>query len=337
MPEFKVGFVPKLPIQGNCPKVSIHGEGDEIYTVKMYDSDSGEVLFETECKENQAVIGSRQWYTNWFIEIIDSAGKVVHRHTFNLNGKVAFIKIDAYALGDNLAWVPYVDEFRKKHNCTVICSTFFNNMFKDAYKDILFVKPNTEIDNVYAQYYIGANEEGNFKYSNVKSTDVNLQRVSSSTLGLDDTEIKPKLGFSKKKRIEGKYVCISEFASDVKKGWKFPGGWQSVVDFLNKNGYKVVVISKEPTELTGVIDKTGNIPLSERMSDLYNSVFFMGVSSGLSWLNWAVGSHTVLISECTPRFHEFQNNVTRIGGFHVNKVDYEVEQITPLDLVIKSL
>ena len=39
------------------------------------------------------------------------------------------------------------------------------------------------------------------------------------------------------------------------KSWKYENGWQMVVDFLNDNGYKVIVISKERTSLNNVIDK----------------------------------------------------------------------------------
>ena len=335
--SFEVDFVPVLPVQGNCPKVTITGDDEEVFTVNFYDNDIGELVFSSQCKNNQSTIGDRQWYTNWFIEILDSSDKVVHRHMFNLTGKVVFIKIDAYALGDNIAWIPYIEEFRKKHNCTVICSTFFNHMFQGVYKNILFIKPNIQIQNVYAQYYIGANEEENEKYSPVCSYYTPLQMVASAILGMEHKEVNPRVSFSKKRSVEGKYICISEFASDAKKEWKHPGGWQTVVDFLNNNGYQVMVISKEPTELKNVINKTGNIPLSTRMSDIYNAEFFMGVSSGLSWLSWAVGTHSIMISECTPIYHEFQSNITRIGGSHTSKVDYDVSHVTDITVILKLL
>jgi len=56
-----------------------------------------------------------------------------------------------------------------------------------------------------------------------------------------------------------------------------------VVDYLNSKGYKVVVISKEESELNGIIDKT-NLNLTETMRILKHATFFMGLSSGLAWL-----------------------------------------------------
>ena len=33
------------------------------------------------------------------------------------------ICFDSKAIGDTLAWFPYVEEFRKKHECEVVVST----------------------------------------------------------------------------------------------------------------------------------------------------------------------------------------------------------------------
>ena len=35
---------------------------------------------------------------------------------------------------------------------------------------------------------------------------------------------------------------------------------------------------------TGVIDKSGDLPLEDRIGDLKNAELFIGTSSGLSWL-----------------------------------------------------
>jgi ADP-heptose:LPS heptosyltransferase len=102
------------------------------------------------------------------------------------------------------------------------------------------------------------------------------------------------------------------------------GGWQQVVDLLVNNGYEVHVISKEPTNLKRVINKTGDRPLAERINDLASSGYFIGVSSGLSWLAHSLGCHTFLISDFTPKNHEFSENTTRIYGSSVReKIEYK--------------
>jgi len=39
---------------------------------------------------------------------------------FNAEGKRVYIAMDSKALGDSLAWIPYVQEFKKQHKCEVI-------------------------------------------------------------------------------------------------------------------------------------------------------------------------------------------------------------------------
>ena len=53
---------------------------------------------------------------------------------------------------------------------------------------------------------------------------------------------------------------------------------------------------------------------NEVMNCLYHSEFFVGLSSGLSWLNWALNKKTVMISGFSKNDHEFQNNVIRISN-----------------------
>lgn len=338
MDTFKVSYVTTLPKEGNVPKVVITGESQNNYKVNFYNGNT--FIGYAFCQTNQTVIGRfQQWYTNWFISIENSNGEIVFTDKFNPTNKTIFIKIDAYGLGDNIAWVPFVEEFRLKHNCNVICSTFFNDLFVKSYPNILFVKPNTTIENVYAQYYIGASNDDNPFYSPIKSNYNPLQMVASSILGLDYKEIKPNIDLGlkiTKPRLNKKYVTLSEFGSHIDKTWKTENGWQSVVDYLNSKGYYVLVISKEPTNLRRVFDFTGDIPLYERIVDIYHSEFHIGVSSGLSWLAWGLNKHVVMISDVTPVWHEFTTNMTRTEN-NLDSVNYLSEHHTSIDLVLKKI
>ena len=338
MLNFKTSYVSQLPLEGNSPKLTITGDEIKEYTVLMGDNKTKQLLFKGPCTTNTTIIGSRQWYTEWLTEVRDENNELIFSEIFDPTFKKIFIKIDAYALGDNIAWMPYIEEFRRKHTCDIVCSTFFNKYFEEAYPEILFVEPNTRVGNIFAQYYIGANEQNNPKYGPTSSLTQPLQKIACDILGLDYKEIVTNLAYRyRPSNVEGKYVCISEYASDVTKHWKVEGGWQSVVDFLTAKGYKVVVISKEPTNLVGVIDRTGDMSLDERMSDLAGAEFFIGVSSGLSWVSWALGTHVVMISDCTPHYHEFKKNITRIGGESLAKVDYSLKVPTSTKKVIYKL
>lgn len=340
--SFDISYVSRLPLIGDSPKVTIIGNPNirknESFKVHFIDFDRDEIVAIKECGLNETVIGERQWFTNWLIQIYDADNVLIHSEKIDLNGKIVFIKIDAYALGDNIAWMPYIEEFKKKNNCHVICSTFHNHLFEKVYPHILFAVPNTQINNLYAQYYIGANTILNLKYCPVISNNVPLQFVASKSLGLEDVEIIPQITSTDfVPNYGGKYVCISEHASSIEKEWKEPGGWQIIVDFLNAIGYKVVVISKEPTSLQNVIDKTGTENIFDRIQDIKYADFFIGVSSGLAWIAWALRTHVVMISDGTPGFHEFQSNITRIGGKTLDTIDYNTSTISSVKDVVSKL
>ena len=116
------------------------------------------------------------------------------------------------------------------------------------------------------------------------------------------------------------------------------GGWQQVVNYLNSIDYDVVVISKEPTKLINIINLTGDTSIMNRAQTLRNAEFFIGVSSGLSWLSWGVGTHTFLISDVTQTTHEFQSNITRISANqNLTNVDYNAPFVTKSETVINSI
>ena len=342
--EVKVSYISKLPLLGDSPKVIVHGEPNEQYIVQFIDSFG--VLFSSGTYyANELILGGRQWYNDWVIIVRDIDDNVLFTEKYNAEGKTVFIKVDAHALGDTIAWIPFVEEFRLKHKCNVICSTFHNEILVDAYPNILFAVPNTQIENIYAQYYIGASNDGNLKYSPIITDENPLQKTACDILGLPYKEIKPdltpvikdyiKFGINKR---EKKYVCISEFGSRDDKMWKEGiDGWQTIVDYLNDSGFDVVVISKEKTTLQNIIDLSGDEPLTHRMYELYYCEFFIGVSSGLSWLAWSLGKHVFMISDVTPSNHEFYTECTRLNANYLAKVNYNEEFYTTIPEVITSL
>jgi len=114
-----------------------------------------------------------------------------------------------------------------------------------------------------------------------------------------------------------KYVCIAIHSTAQCKYWNFPNGWTEIVKYLNSRGYVVKHISKEygtymdnaPPE--GVEDCTGK-SIPETMTLLKNSELFIGISSGLSWLSWGVGTPTVIISGFSAPFCEPKKGVERV-------------------------
>ena len=340
--SFKVSYLTTLPKVANAPSVTITGTDVQGYRVVFLEKVNNQLigLKEILCMTNQTVsAGIKQWYTNWVVRIYDKNDVLMFEDIFNPTGKVVFIKMDAYALGDSIAWIPYVEEFRLKHDCKVICSTFHNHLFMEAYPEIMFVMPNTYIANVYAQYYIGAGNDGNMKYSPLITNRNPLQAVASKTLGLMWGEIRPNLREAYKYRmslIVDRYVTLSEFGSHIEKHWQEVDGWQQVVDYLNDKGYKVVVISKEKTNLQNVIDMSG-IDIDLTISYLMHAEMHLGVSSGLSWLAWGLKTPVLMVSDVTPSFHEFYSGNIRINANDLFEIDYGNTNYSKVKNVIEKL
>lgn len=346
MNSFKVSYVTTLPKEGNAPRVTITGSDIQTYRVTFHEITkcSNILISSGECQTNQTIIAkTKQWFTQWGITIYDKNNYPVFSDYFDVTDKVVFIKLDAFALGDTIAWIPYVEMFRQLNECKLICSTFHNHLLIDSFPDIMFVKPNTQIENIYAQFYIGASNGENPYYSPIKVNEHPLQDVASSILGLKPIELRPDLT-SKYKHLSSywkerhiKYVTLSEFGSADNKHWKMKNGWQWVVDYLHAKGYTIVVISKEKTSLINCVDKSGDYSLDDRCVDIMHAEMHLGVSSGLSWLAWALNTHVVMISDVTPNWHEFKTGITRINANDLSHVNYLAEGQSTLEEVLKKL
>jgi autotransporter strand-loop-strand O-heptosyltransferase len=84
---------------------------------------------------------------------------------------------------------------------------------------------------------------------------------------------------------------------------------------IKQAGYDVVILTTKRYFIEGTKCVFGK-PIGESMNILYHSEFLVSLSSGLAWINWALGKHTVMISGFTPKDHEFQSNITRLQNEH---------------------
>jgi autotransporter strand-loop-strand O-heptosyltransferase len=302
----------------------IKGPISKKYKVVFSDNKTGHVHYVSEITNNMWVKSTIEYFVEWNIKVYElDTDELVFEHIYDCKDKRVYIHLDSSAIGDTMAWFPYVDEFRKKHGCKVLCSTYHNEWFEQMYPEIEFIKPGTPVNDLYAMYKIGWFYDDKEIVKSKIPIDFKqhpLQEASSCILGLDYTEIKPKISVpDEPSRIEGKYVIIAPHASAHAKYWNHPGGWQGVIDHLNDNGYKVVMITSEKLgdewhdsklggTLNNVIDKTGgHINLVDRMIDIKHASAFIGLGSGLSWLSWAIGTPTVLISGFSYPLSEFSD------------------------------
>jgi autotransporter strand-loop-strand O-heptosyltransferase len=311
--EYNISFVDgaKVEIFGKS------GNSDE-YDIQFIDKDTNNIEYQTTLKPNHWTKTNTIYYKNWKIVIIKD-GEVVVQHDIDLKGKNVYIQFDTKSLGDNVAYIPYVEEFRKIHQCHIICSTFWNNLFEKEYTNIEFINPGESPNReLYAKYNLGWYQPWKSTHNPNDYKKITLQQTATDILGLKYKEIIPNITIPIGERpIEEKYVCIAQFSTANAKHWHYPYknsqiGWQILVDWLNAQGYKVMVISKQATQLRNVIDKTGNFPIEHRINELQHSEFFIGVGSGLSWLAWAVKKKVVMISGFSDEKCEFTKNNIRI-------------------------
>ena len=287
------------------PWVEIKGSKVAEYKVQFIDNKTGQVKFTSTIGNNCWCKCNIEYFVEWKILIYEN-NKLWYEYVYDATNKRVYIALDSKALGDSLSWFPYAEEFRKKHNCKVIVSSFMNDMFIDQYPNLEFVNPGTNVENLFAMYCVGLFYNEDSSINNLKNPidpkTQTMQKMCSDILGLDYIEVRPKLK-ERKPYIDPnlKQVCIGVFGTAQSKFWNNPTGWQDVVDWLKEKGYTVKLLSKEGDDYMGNKLPNGiiqhpNGPLELVMDEMLKSKAFIGIGSGLSWLSWSLNVPTVLIS-----------------------------------------
>ena len=295
--------------------------------VRLADIETGNGLFETTLDAG-TVASSKKYFVPFSIEI-DAKGRRVFEHHFCAKDQPVLIEFPVGTLGDIIGWFPYAVKFQSQHGCQLTCSMgpLLIPLFKTCYPAIEFVTPDeVKPERFYATYRIGLffSDEANVH----QPTDfqlVGLHRTAGYILGVDPAEEPPHIDIADTGRpIEEKYVCIAVQSSTQCKYWNHPTGWREIVKLLKEQGYRVICVDQKATHGAGVVwnhiphgaeDQTGDIPLVERARWLKHAAFFVGLSSGLSWLAWAVGTPVVMISGFTHPTNEFTTPY-RVINFH---------------------
>ena len=294
------------------PKVEILGDVSKEYEVEFINRDTNKVIHKDVIRNNMWTECSIQYYIPWLIKV---NGKEVSR--LEIENQRVLISLDSNSIGDTIGWTPYAVEFAKKYNCKVVLSTFHNNWFQgiDAYKDIEWLEPGNSTGCV-AHYKIGwfRDENGGWKSFNHHPRQCNtirMQETATDILNLPFKELNYGLTFPKGNRpIKDKYVVIGPNATSGCKEWVY-GNWVVLTKLLNQLGYKVICLTKSEFKIQGAINHYGK-SLEFVANYLHHADAFIGLGSGLSWINWALGKHTIMINGFSEKNHEFTSRVTRI-------------------------
>jgi autotransporter strand-loop-strand O-heptosyltransferase len=299
----------KLPIQKQSVKITQHfvdnpfleikGISDSNFKVQFLD-EKGSITYENTIKSNSWVKLNRQYFTRWTAKVWQD-GYLIYKNTLNLTNKRVFIVLDSKSLGDTIAWAGYALKFQEKHNCHVVMSSFWNKILD--YPELELVEPGTTV-NCYALYRVGWKWDENKEP--VRCNTIPLQQAATNILGLEFEEVKPRL--KTKTEILGNkapdYIAIATNSTMECKFWTREG-WQKVINYLYDLGYKNIVnVSKEDNPFDNC-HKISDTSIENTIEVIKGAKLFIGLSSGLSWLAWALNQKVVMISNFTEADHEF--------------------------------
>ena len=282
------------------PFLEITGRSNKEYKTKFYD-ENDICLYESTIKANHWVKLNRQWFTEWKIKIWEN-NKLIHDYKLDYTGRRVYISLESASLGDSIAWIPYVEEFRTKHKCHVIVSTFKNFLFESVYPELEFVEPGTVVNDIFAMYSIGWFYDSNKEP--VEPNTIPLQKTATNILGLEYKETRPRIAYTPENVFNDKIVTIATNSTAGCKFWTREG-WQELINYLTRKGYRVINVSLEdnPFENCEPLDDRS---MQNTMDAIASSEFFIGLSSGLSWLAWALNVPVVMIANFTEDNHEFE-------------------------------
>jgi autotransporter strand-loop-strand O-heptosyltransferase len=303
------------------PYLNIVGISNREYDVVYSNPIDGENYYNLKQKPGMWSRPNKKYFRDWTVKA-SLNGEVKYEHKFDLTGRNVLISMGSKALGDTIAWMPYIEEFRKKNNCHVVCAGWWQTIFD--YPEIQFVTPGETIKDIYASYEVGCFDTQLDK--NVTDWRLTpLQKVASDILGLDYEPIRAKLKYEPHKAGNGKkpkpYICFSEFSTMQNKFWNREGAWQKIINYLNSLGYDCISVSVEPSQLTGIINHNGQ-SIEQTMTDISGAAFYIGLNAGPTWLAYALNIPAIMITGVSEPWNDFPNpyrvaiDVCRPGCFN---------------------
>jgi len=222
--------------------------------------------------------------------------------------------IESFSIGDTVAAIPYINKFQEV-NLTDDISVSINDWlipyFETIYPNLKFIGKNTGY--VFDKII-------DLKYNYNKS----IQQGYAEQLGFINTPyIRPNILIPNMERpIKNKYVTIGIHSTSQLKYWNHPKGkkvqpespyWNELCGMLRKEGYTPVVVEQDElfgwapyrNGLPNKANKKFGQPFLESMNLIYHSEFYIGLSSGMSWVAHAMGKPVAMIANFTEDWNEF--------------------------------
>lgn len=228
-----------------------------------------------------------------------------------------FIDLVSNAMGDTIACVPYVSEYQKTHNVDVTLSINDPYIFlmEESYPNIKFVGRKDVVN---------FDKKINLQYVFDKS----VQGGYAEQLGFENPiYIRPIVSIEEMNRpIKNKYVAMGVHSTSQLKYWNHESGlssqseavnWNLLSAFLRKRGYTPVTVEQHelfgsPPHFNGVPSKS-NKQIGRSLWDATNIIkhaeFYIGLSSGMSWVAHALGKKVAMIANFSEDWNEFDTSL----------------------------
>ena len=228
--------------------------------------------------------------------------------------KKILVSIKSLSIGDTVAAIPYIDKFRKVNPTKEIymgMNDWLIPFFQSSYPDLKI---------------IGRNEDMVFDKIIDLAYDFNkpIQQGYAEQLGfINAPYIRPNILIPNMERpIKNKYITIGVHSTSQLKYWNHPKGkrvqpeapyWNELCGMIRKEGYTPVVV--EQHEMFGWAPYRNGLPSKankkfgqsflESMNLIYHSEFYIGLSSGMSWVAHAMDKPVAMIANFTEDWNEF--------------------------------
>jgi len=235
---------------------------------------------------------------------------------------------DNHQLGDTIGWMGQVERYQRTSQEEVHVFCDFSNLFGasnlHAHSVDSPLRHQPFDKNFIIDFYPNNWERPSTLTNKIHCIqESGLIQTASEILGFDKVEeAKPTISFKPKPlKTKKPIVTLASLSTMQQKMWNYKNGWNDVISYLKKNRIDVVSIDRDARFGAGYplgdipaftpipsrsIDKTGG-GLRIAASYIKRSMFHMGLSSGLSWLAWALDKPVVSVVGHNNQRYDFSN------------------------------
>lgn len=235
------------------------------------------------------------------------------------------IVISSDALGDTIGALSTIEKYRKITDKKIHVACNFKELFTSSYHKLSLHKKTDKIPQCKLIRKVF------YKF------DVPLLKGYAMQLGIDEKDLIIKIDKSRDRKMAGKYFCYSMHSTAQCKFWNRKDGWKDLNDMMRAEGYTPICVDRY--KQFGIEGHWNEVPknsvnkhgmqLKDYVSLIQNAEFFVGISSGMSWVAHALGVPTVIISGVTSLDNEFsgkdvlriQNDKVCNSCFHTEKFE----------------